>query len=74
MRSVSDYPIDKRFKLKPMAGCWRIVELVGLEGIDDKPLTITWPGLFGKRIEAIRRIEQTLKIKLTDGQSRRIAY
>lgn len=74
MRNVNDYPIEHRFKLKAVSGCWRIVEVVGVTGIDDTPLTMTWPGLFEKRSGAIRQIEQVLKIKLSDGQMRKIAY
>ena len=74
MRSVSQHPIEHRFKLKAVSGCWRIVEVVGVQGIDDTPLTMTWPGLFEKRSGAIRRIEETLKVRLTENQIRKIAY
>jgi hypothetical protein len=76
MRSVSQHPIEHRFKLKPVSGCWKIQEIIGVNIIEaaEIPVTTMWPGLFEKRSSAIRRIEETLKVRLTENQIRKIAY
>lgn len=76
MLSVAKAPIENRFKLKPVSGCWKIQEIIGVNIIEaaEIPVTTMWPGLFPKRSNAIRQIEQVLKIKLNETQIRKIAY
>lgn len=76
MLSVHNAPIENRFKLKPVSGCWKIQEIVGVNIVEalEVPVTTMWPGLFPKRSNAIRQIEQVLKIELSEKQIRKIAY
>lgn len=76
MISVSKVPIENRFKLKAVSGCWKIQEIIGVNIIEAAEIQVTtmWPGLFAKRSNAIRQIEQVLKIKLNEKQIRKIAY
>ena len=76
MLSVAKTPIELRFKLRPVSGCWKIEEIIGVKIYQalEVPITNMWPGLFEKRSGAIRQIEQVLKIKLNEKQIRRIAY
>lgn len=76
MISVSKVPIELRFKLRPVSGCWKIEEIIGVKihQATEIPITNMWPGLFAKRSNAIRQIEQVLKIKLSEKQIRKIAY
>lgn len=76
MLSVARAPIEHRFKLKAVSGCWKIIETIGVNLIEaaEVPITNMWPGLFPKRSNAIRQIERVLKIELTEKQTRRIAY
>ncbi len=76
MLSVSKAPIENRFKLKSVSGQWKIIEIIGVNIIEaaEVPVTNVWPGMFDKRQDAIRQIEQVLKIKLNERQIRRIAY
>ncbi len=76
MISVSKTPIELRFKLKAVSGQWKIQEIIGVNIIEaaEVPVTNVWPGMFDKRQDAIRQIEQVLKIKLNERQIRRIAY
>jgi len=76
MISVSSAPLENRFKLKPVSGCWKIQEIIGVNIVEAQeiPVTTMWPGLFPKRSNAIRQIEQVLKITLNEKQVRKIAY
>jgi len=76
MLSVSSAPIENRFKLKPVSGCWKIQEIIGVNIVEAQeiPVTTMWPGLFPKRSDALRQIEKVLKVQLTEKQTRRIAY
>ena len=76
MLSVARSPIENRFKLKSVSGQWKIQEIIGVNIVEaaEIPVTTMWPGLFPKRSNAIRHIEQVLKIKLNERQIRRIAY
>ena len=76
MISVSKTPIELRFKLKPVSGCWKIEEIIGVNIVEaaEIPVTNVWPGMFNKRQDALRQIERVLKIELTEKQTRRIAY
>jgi hypothetical protein len=76
MLSVARAPIENRFKLKAVSGCWKIQEIIGVNIIEaaEIPVTTMWPGLFPKRSNAIRQIEETLKVRLTENQIRKIAY
>lgn len=76
MLSVARAPIENRFKLKAVSGCWKIIETIGVNLIEaqEVPVTNAWPGQFAKRSDALRQIEKVLKVSLTEKQTRRIAY
>lgn len=69
--------ISDRYRIKEIAGCFKIVEVVGVttdESMQDVPLTMTWAGLFKSKRKAVDEIERTLNYKFDDNEYRRIVY
>lgn len=72
---ANNLPTHRRYRLKSVGktGCFRVVEIVGIND-DDQLLTIDWPHLYSNKKSAITEIERVVKVKFTAYQCKDIAY